>query len=138
MTRRSQAGRGPKSKCLGRGNSQCQGPRCGVSLVVQCKNLPCSARDTGSIPGSGSPLMPRGATTADPALWSPRAATTEAYRPESLCSPREDPATRGPRAATKTQRSHKINVSFKKALGYPCACMLSCSVVANSLQLSGL
>ena len=117
-------GRGPKSKCLGRGNSQCQGPRRGVSLVVQCKNLPCNAGDTGSIPGSGSPLVPHGTTATDPALWSTRAATTEAYRPGSLCPPREDPATRGPstitrewprlcvtgdslRAATKTQHSQK-------------------------------
>ena len=88
MTRRSQAGRGPKSKCLGRGNSQCQGPRCGVSLVVQCKNLPCSARDTGSIPGSGSPLMPRGATTADPA---PGAHVQQLLKPTGprACAPQE-------------------------------------------------
>ena len=58
--------------------------------------MPASAGDTGSVPGlrrSHMPWAPRSprATTPEPALWSPGAATTEPVRPRALALQQEKP-----------------------------------------------
>ena len=72
------------------------------------RNPPASAGDTGwipvrKIPHSQGQLAP-GAETAEPALWGPRAAATEARTPQSPRSAtREDTALRSPRSAAAEQ-----------------------------------
>ena len=58
------------------------------------ENEPASAGDTGSVPDlrrSHMPWAPRSprATTPEPALWSPGAATTEPMRPRALALQQE-------------------------------------------------
>ena len=65
---------------------------------------------SGKIPHAAEQLSPC-ATTTEPALQSPRATTTEARTPRAPAPQQEKPplaaARESPRAATKTQRSHK-------------------------------
>ena len=55
---------------------------------------------SGKIPHATERLSPR-ATTTEPVLQSPGAATTEAYAPWSLCSARETTATRSLHTAAR-------------------------------------
>ena len=65
--------------------SSCQGFP--VGLVV--KNLPCNAKDTGSVPGPGRSHMPQSNQARVLQLLNPCTATPEAHEPRAvLCSQR--------------------------------------------------
>ena len=55
------------------------------------KNLPCNAKDTGSIPGPGRSHMPRSNLAHDPQLLRLRTAATEAFTPAACALQREKP-----------------------------------------------
>ena len=83
------------------------------------KNPPANAGDTGSIPGPGRSHMPRSNRAHAPQLLKTarlepmlRNKRSHCSEKPTLCNEEQPPlvATReSPRAATKTQRSQKIN-----------------------------
>ena len=81
------------------------------------KNLTCDARDVGLIPSPRRFHMPHnqslGTTPTEPVLWCLRAATTEAFEPQSLCSTAgEAAAMRGPHTAAGEQ--HPLTTTGEK------------------------
>ena len=62
------------------------------------KNLPCIAKDTGSIPGPGRSHMPRSNLAHVPQLLSLRTAATEAFTPSACALQQEKPLQREARA----------------------------------------
>ena len=92
-----------------------QSPAKGFPGDSMAKNLPANAGNTGLISGLGRFHMPRSNSAHGPWLLSPRATTTEAHVPQSLCSTtREAPATRSPRTTTTEQ--HPLTATGEKSV----------------------
>ena len=79
----------------------------GASLVVQLvKNLPCNARDTGSIPGPRRSHMPWGNWAHVPQLMSPGSGAQELQLLKPMClwsTTRDATAMRSPHTTTREQ-----------------------------------
>ena len=85
------------------------------------KNLPANAGDTGSSPGLGRSHMPPSpcATTTEPALYSPRATTTEAHAPRACALQQEKPPqweARAPQRRAACARQRRPNTARNKLI----------------------